>query len=119
MHEHIAIFFKHQIQIKMFHFQTKKYGAHKASDKYLEKFLDNFDRLMEVCQGINDKLSLTELEIEKMVLYNEQNINEKVNNFVTILYEIKEKYSKHSDLNNILDDMIADAHQFNYLLTFQ
>lgn len=35
----------------MFHFQTKNYGAHKASDKYPEKFAVNFDRYVEVVHG--------------------------------------------------------------------
>ena len=30
----------HQIVLKLFHFQTTTYGAHKASDAYLEKYAD-------------------------------------------------------------------------------
>ena len=53
----INIFFEHQLTIKMFHFQTKKYGAHKAADKYLVKYQANLDRYMEVYQGEKGRLS--------------------------------------------------------------
>ena len=47
----LIFLFNHQLVMKMYHFQTKCYGAHKASDSYLETFRGNLDKLMEVAQG--------------------------------------------------------------------
>jgi len=44
----LKVFFEYQIQIKMFHFQTKSYAGHKSSDEYLQKVNDKFDKFMEV-----------------------------------------------------------------------
>ena len=39
-------FFNHRTMIKMLHFQTKMYGAHKALDVYLTKFDLQFVKLL-------------------------------------------------------------------------
>src|SRR3972149_5897421 len=56
--------FEHQIKMKLYHFQTKKYGAHKASDEYIEKFRSNFDRLIEIGQGIFGTLQTQKISFD-------------------------------------------------------
>ena len=104
------VFFEHQIQIKMLHFQTKDYGAHKELDTYLQKFLTNFDKYMEVSQGISGRLKLTKLDIQIST-------TPKLNDFIRIINKSKNQVS--SDLSAILDDMTADVNQLKYLLTFK
>ena len=123
--------FQHLIAIKMFHFQTTKYNFHKASDKYLEKYWANMDRLMEVILGnveknhvVNDKMANIEAvkNISKMdefsletQLPNDETIVIVVNNYIKNLRLLLPLHS-HSELANIVDDMVADAIQFIYLL---
>ena len=47
----------HHIAMKMFHFQTDSYAAHKASDTYIEEFLKFHDTFMETAQGIYGKMT--------------------------------------------------------------
>ena len=123
--------FQHLIAIKMFHFQTTKYNFHKASDKYLEKYWANMDRLMEVILGnveknhvVNDKMvnieavksatKMDEFRLETQ-LPNDETIVIVVNNYIKNLRLLLPLHS-HSELANIVDDMVADAIQFIYLL---
>lgn len=116
MEFYITFFFKHQIIIKMFHFQTSTYGAHKASDSYLEKFLDNYDKFMEVAQGIYGKLSINNININVNV--NNDQLKCHIKKFIDFLLAI-DKIEKDPGLLAIRDDMVNDANQFLYLLTFK
>jgi len=114
----LEVFFAHQIKLKMYHFQTKNYGAHKASDKYLEKFDANFDRFMEVAQGLYSKVTNTNLNFNiKMVT--DSTINQEIENFANVLNNDVSFYKQNSDLLAIRDEMLADVNQLKYLLTFE
>lgn len=108
------------MQLKLFHFQTKDYGAHKASDKYLDKFASNFDRFMEVAQGIFGKLNIKNMEFNFSVVTDET-IRKELSEFVSILkkFDTFEGISNRTDLLTIRDEMMADAEQLKYLLTFK
>ena len=114
----VVLFFQHQIQIKMFHFQTTAYGGHKTVDKYLEKFNDNFDRFMETAQGIFGRLSLNNVTINAS-MWNDNNIISNLDAFIKLLESFNYILKEHSDLLAIRDEMLADVNQLKYLLTFK
>lgn len=116
MDELIKIFYSHQIVIKSLHFQTKKYGYHKACDEYLSKFSDLFDKFMETSQGYYGKMDLTEIKLS-ITLYNDNNIDSYIEKFIKYVNEIYSK-TKVTCLQNILDEIAENAGQFRYLLTF-
>jgi len=115
MNSVISPFFQHQLVVKMYHFQTKKYGAHKASDKYLVKYSANFDRFMEVFQGETGRLQDNQIILEFAVATDEtidmhlKSMIDHLNSFNKLSYE----------LAAIRDEMLADLQQFRYLLTFK
>ena len=79
----IQAFFKHQLQIKMYHFQTKNYSGHKASDNYLNKFEKKLDKFMEVGQGIFGKLKISNITLNFNTL-NDNTINNELNEFIKL-----------------------------------
>jgi len=111
------LFFQHQIQIKMYHFQTTSYGGHKAVDSYLEKFSDNFDRFMEAAQGIFGRLTLSNVNLTACV-WNDDNISKNLDGFIGILDSMTGVLSEFTDLLTVRDEMLADVNQLKYLLTF-
>lgn len=113
----IILFFQHQIQIKMYHFQTTSYGGHKAVDSYLEKFNDNFDRFMEVAQGVYGRLTVSNVNLSAHV-WNDDNISKNLDGFNGILNSLTEVLSEHTDLLTVRDEMLADVNQLKYLLSF-
>jgi Family of unknown function (DUF5856) len=112
----IKLFFDHQIQIKMLHFQTKSYGAHKSLDAYLEKFLNNFDKYMEVSQGINGRLKASKMEF-KVTMMTDSTVASILDDFLGALRNSNKQLQ--SDLTGIVDEMMADIDQLKYLLTFK
>ena len=117
----ISLFYKHQLKIKTYHFQTKLYGAHKTSDKYLKKFRNNLDRFIKVAQDIPEfgRLGTQIIDVNFETLA-DANIAEDLHNFIAkITCDIYPKITKYSDLTTIMDEIIADTHQFIYLLQFR
>lgn len=111
----LAELFKHQLAIKMFHFQTEQYGAHKQSDAYLTKFLANMDQFMEVAQGIVGVVQTRELKL-RVVTVDDDEIVEELAHFADTLGKMRR--AGYPELNAILDIMLADLRQFRYLLSF-
>ena len=114
----LMYFFRHQIKIKMYHFQTESYGAHKASDSYLETFEQKLDKFMEVAQGIVGKLQTKNINLN-IITVNDGTILEELNNFIKTLRMLDKVINTYSELLNIRDEMVADAEQLKYLLTFK
>lgn len=112
-------FFEHQIQIKMLHFQTKKYGFHKTLDEYLSKFNSLFDKFMEVCQGvIEGRLNNTNININ-VSMVTDENIIYYIDSFIkVVLIDMIENFTDNKGLISIRDEMIAEAEQLKYLLSF-
>ncbi len=113
-------FFAHQIQIKLYHFQTSKYGAHKTLDCYLCKFTSNLDRFMEVAQGFLDtRVSQENVRLDVPML-NAENVNGMLDQFKNNILNgvVESKFGTHKGLSAIRDEMVADLDQLKYLLTF-
>ena len=114
----LIVFFKHQITLKMFHFQTQSYGYHKTSDLYLETFMKNFDRFMEVAQGVFGRTNLTNVNIN-IYTANDQSIEQELTQFVSVLRGLDTTLTGYPELLNLRDEIVAEANQFKYLLTFK
>lgn len=102
-------------QVKLYHFQTKRYGHHKACDKFVKTFDELIDRFMEEYQGKEGKrvyLETNQFRIENI---------QKASKMVALSKGMKvylKKLNLDFDLANIRDEMVGAVHQFQYLLTF-
>ena len=114
----LGTFFRHQLKIKMYHFQTGKYGAHKASDSYLETFELNLDKFMEIGQGITGKFTTKSMNL-KFDTLTDDTISAELDKFVSTLRALDEIMASSTELLNLRDEMIGNAEQFKYLLTFK
>ena len=114
----LGTFFRHQLKIKMYHFQTGKYGAHKASDSYLETFESNLDKFMEIGQGITGKFTTKSMNL-KFDTLTDDTISAELDKFVSTLRALDEIMASSTELLNLRDEMIGNAEQFKYLLTFK
>lgn len=114
----LKIFFTHQFQLKTLHFQTKKYGAHKTIDKYLDEFSKTSDKFMEVAQGIVGKINVSKIDISFDTI-NDENCILHVQKFIDLIRTMEKLWEKYHELVNIQDEIIGNAQQLKYLLTFQ
>lgn len=109
----------HQIVLKLFHFQTELYGAHKASDAYLEKYSQTMDKFLEIAQGIYGKITLKKYTLTGSS-HTDENIIKHLDGMITLLREkIDDVLEEYTDLINVRDELVGDAEQLKYLLTFK
>lgn len=106
-------------QIKIYHWQTKLYARHKASDMLVEKIDELLDKYVETYQGLhpnlilddkNNNIDLMNIDDMKITAYL-QTIREL---FITEIRDIKE-----SELLNIRDDILQIIDQTLYLFKLE
>lgn len=117
----IHFFFSMRNQIKLYHWQTKSYARHKATDDVISKLDEHIDQFVEVYMGKYGRAKMTSKTATTTVL----NLSEK-----SIVGFIKKciqmllgdcmkglKEDRDTDLFNIRDEMLADLNQLLYLFT--
>lgn len=116
----VQIFFIHSMKLKMLHFQTKKYSIHKSIDKYLDKYNDNFDKFMEIAQGIlGKKLQRNNIKIEFNCYIDDiDKIIQDLDKYIDILNNLNNVFKEQS-LLNVRDDIVGNIQQLKYLLKFE
>jgi hypothetical protein len=109
----------HQVVMKLYHFQTEHYGAHKTSDAYIEKYSNTFDRFLEIAQGIYGKITLKKYSLIGSS-HNDDNIIKHLEGMITYWRtKMNDILGNYTDLINIRDELVGDAEQMKYLLTFK
>ena len=117
----IHFFFSMRDQIKLYHWQTRIYSRHKATDEVIGKLDEHIDQFVEVYIGKYGRPKMS----GKTASIHVNNMSEK-----TIVTFIKKciamllgdcmkglKESVDTDLFNIRDEMLADLNQLLYLFT--
>jgi hypothetical protein len=119
---HIAVhLLAYHNMIKVYHWQTRSYAQHKATDKLFNTMIELIDKFVEELQGswgvrinLQDK---TEIPLTNM---SDSNFKEVLGTFKNWLsYEVP-KYLRpeDTDLTNIRDEIIGAINQCLYLLSF-
>jgi hypothetical protein len=121
--EQIHFFLHLRDQIKLYHWQTKVYARHIATDNVIEKLDKSIDAYVEIYMGKYGRQRLT----GKNASITLQNLTEAG---ATRLIVAAIKYlqgpltktlkpAKDTDLMNIRDELIADLNQLLYLFTLK
>ena len=107
--------------VKLYHWKTRSYAEHRATDELYERLNEKIDRFVEVYLGKDE----SRIKAWERGLEAKQAINK--NEFKTRIYEYREflknltlhfDAKKDSDLLSIRDDILGDINQFLYLSTF-
>ena len=109
-------FYKWQLMVKSFHFSTKYNVRHEAAGKYLDNFMEDYDKFMEVCMGHHGQFEMDREYTITLDKVNDDNILEHVEEFSEILNDLRVPYEEHTDLLNIIDEMEANLNRLVYLL---
>jgi DNA-binding ferritin-like protein len=107
--------------VKLYHWRTKSFSRHKATDELYSRLNENIDKFVEVFLG-KDESRIQQWD-QKVIVpqYN------KVKEFKDKIYEFREflidltnvlDAKRDSDLLNIRDEILGDINQFLYLMTF-
>jgi hypothetical protein len=118
--DHIHFFLQLRNQIKLYHWQTRVYARHIATDQILEKLEKSIDSFVEIYIGKYGRPKLSGVNAS----FTLQNLTEAG---ATRLIKAAIKYIQgisktlrsgaDSDLLNLRDEMLSDLNQLLYLFT--
>ena len=119
------VFLEILIMIKLYHWKTTSYAAHKATDELYGKFNEHMDRFIEVLLGkTGSRVDLmNHKQIRLIDLSSSESLKREIDGFKGYLVSLDEnkplKSMSNADLYTIRDEILADLNQFLYLLTFK
>lgn len=105
--------FSLQNQIKLYHWATTSYAVHKALDKLYNSLLPLTDNLMESFLGSSTPISKIQIDIS--ISSDTSQIVKFISKNILSLRKIR-KELKTPELQNIIDEIIANINQTLYLL---
>lgn len=119
MEEFMLKFLHYQNQIKLYHWQTKSFSRHKASDELFHTLVDKIDEFMEVIQGSrNKRVRLSKIKTIPLQNVSDNGAVKMLNSFVKWLQGMK-LGETDTDLMNIRDEIIASVNKTLYLFTLE
>jgi hypothetical protein len=116
---HVHFFLHLRNQIKLYHWQTRVYARHIATDQILEKLEKNMDSFVEIYIGKYGRPRLTgDNAIIHLHNLTEAGASRVVKSAIKYLQGLsKTLHDADSDLISLRDDMVADLNQLLYLFT--
>jgi len=114
--------------LQIYHWNTKSYARHKASDDLVQELTSQMDKFVEVYMGINKDSNVTINKKITLKSYNDTQISTCLVDLLNYLEDLtlesrdrtylrKSKKRVTSDLLNIRDDMMNEIHKTLYLFT--
>ena len=120
------LFLEVRTQIKLYHWQTRVYARHKATDRFIETFEPLVARFVEAAQGaagserIGDFDELSQEQQESIECFNLTPTDDTATEFLTRFRDYMESLDLcHSELAQIRDEMLEIADITLYLFTLR
>jgi DNA-binding ferritin-like protein len=107
--------------IKLYHWKTKSYSQHKATDELYAKMQENVDRFVEVLLGKDEtRIQMIEKRIYLLDMNSKEEFKKRLLTYRKFLTDMNIYFddSNDTDLLNIRDELLADLNQFLYLFSF-
>ena len=118
----VNLLLKLLIIIKVYHWKTKSYAEHKATDELYSSLNEHIDKFVEVLLGKNgSRLNMKGKNIDIKDPSTTEELKKIIYEYRILLENKLEKYiplEGNTDLYNIRDEILGDLNQFLYLLTF-
>ena len=116
----VKIFLEVINMIKLYHWKTRSYSEHKATDELYDRITDNTDKFIEVLMGKDQsRIQMIESKIDLIDPNKLTDFKDRIHKFREFLEDIDIYFDKRndSDLLNIRDEMLSDVNQFLYLIS--
>lgn len=117
----IKFFFSLQLNIKLYHWMTKKHPRHLASDNLFSNLAELVDQFIEVYFGKYERPKIGEFDI-KVINLSDKSIIDFLN---MAIQKLSREFPDHIDLNmdtdllNIRDEIIGEINRTLYLFTLE
>jgi hypothetical protein len=109
-----------QQQMRILHWQTKKYARHMAYGSIYDTLDDLIDTFTETCMGKYGRVELSgELGTISLQNMSDLSVNGYISDFIEFLKGLNEDFdsSKDSDVLNVRDEIMGECNKLRYLLT--
>ncbi len=118
----VHFFFQMREQIKLYHWQTKSYSRHKATDGVIDALDEHIDKYVEVYMGKYGRPRLTaSTNTVKLQNLSEGSITKFIKACIKVLTNdlARGLKSTDTDLLNLRDEMLGELDQLLYLFTLK
>jgi len=108
--------------VKLYHWKTRSYSQHKATDELYGRLNENIDKFVEVLLGKDgSRIDMIEKNIYLKDYSETSDFKQKIYEYREFLKDLSIYFDNRndSDLISIRDDILADINQFLYLMTFK
>jgi DNA-binding ferritin-like protein len=105
--------------VKLYHWKTRSYSQHKATDELYERLNKHIDEFVEVLLGKeNRRVKMIEKSLRILDNNTTKEINHNIYEFREFLVNMENSCKKKdTGLLSIRDDLLIDINQFLYLMT--
>lgn len=107
-----------QLQMRIYHWQTKSYARHKAFGKFYDALGDLLDKFVETYQGVYGRVAFAQ-SLDLRNLDESTDIEKILTNAISMLSNEMEDIQANSDLLNIRDEIVGEMNHLRYLLTLE
>lgn len=116
------IFLEMLTTVKLYHWKTRSYAQHKATDELYEKLNESIDSFVEILLGKDQsRLNMVEKRMPKMIDTSAMvDFRARIYEYREFLMDMNTYFDsrRDSDLLNIRDEILGHINQFLYLLSF-
>jgi len=118
-HMIVSTFMEMLNTVKVYHWNTRSYAEHKATDELYAKLNEHVDSFVEVMLGKRgDRLPHLRGKVP-VVTKDAADFKSCIFAYRHFLKRLGRCFSQDSDLMNIRDEILGDLNQFLYLMTFR
>lgn len=117
----VKIFLEVLNMVKLYHWKTRSYSQHKATDELYDNLNKNIDSFIEVLLGKEERrIKMLEKRIELIDPSNTLDFKTRIYDYREFLIDINLYFDnkKDTDLLSIRDEILVNINQFLYLMTF-
>lgn len=117
----VNVFLELLNMVKLYHWKTRSYAQHKATDELYERLNEHIDKFVEVLLGKDEsRIKMLEKRIDLIDSSVDTDFKKRIYDYREFLIDINVYFDskRDSDLLNIRDEMLGAINQFLYLMTF-
>jgi hypothetical protein len=108
--------------VKLYHWKTRSYAQHKATDELYGRLNENIDKFVEVLLGKTEtRIRMVEKKLNMIDSASTEDFKDRVYEYREFLTSDLNRIFKgkgNSDILSVRDDILVDLNQFLYLMTF-
>jgi DNA-binding ferritin-like protein len=120
--EVVAFFMEMLTTIKLYHWKTRSFAQHKATDELHERVEEHVDKFVEVMLGKkkDDRVKMIQKCLRIFDFSKKSDFRDQLIEYREFLIRMSQFLDKErdTDLLNIRDEIVGDINQFLYLLSF-